>query len=94
MQDVDVMLEPLRAYLVLAEQLAAERALAPAYNIGPDGAAESGGHGLANMRTRFVSMGGDFAIAAVDGGTRITATLPLGRIGMAPPRGQPRLASA
>jgi CDP-glucose 4,6-dehydratase len=34
-------LEPLRAYLVLAEQLAAERALAPAYNIGPDGAAES-----------------------------------------------------
>ena len=59
-----------------------------------DGAAESGGHGLANMRTRFVSMGGDFAIAAVDGGTRITATLPLGRIGMAPPRGQPRLASA
>ena len=59
-----------------------------------DGSGANGGHGIANMRTRFVSMGGNFAISAVDGGTRITATLPLGRISAAAPRGQPRLASA
>lgn len=59
-----------------------------------EGAGANGGHGLANMRTRFVSMGGDFAIAAGEGGTRITARLPLGRVGAAPLRGQPRLASA
>lgn len=59
-----------------------------------DGAADSGGHGLANMRTRFVSMGGSFDIAKTQEGTRITASLPLGRIGAAPPRGRPRLASA
>jgi signal transduction histidine kinase len=48
------------------------------------------GHGLANMRTRFVSMGGDFAIAGDGAGTTIAATLPVGRATAVPPRGRPR----
>lgn len=59
-----------------------------------EGAVSGGGHGLANMRTRFVSMGGDFAIATSQAGTTIAARLPLGRTAAAPPRGRPRLASA
>jgi two-component system, NarL family, sensor histidine kinase DevS len=59
-----------------------------------ESAAGGGGHGLANMRTRFVSMGGEFAIGAAEatggGGTTITATLPLGRSTIPPPRGRPR----
>ena len=53
-------------------------------------AAPGTGHGLANMRTRFVSMGGDFAIRSDGSGTLITASLPLGRTSAAPPRGEPR----
>lgn len=56
-----------------------------------EGAADGGGHGIANMRTRFVSMGGTFAIAARGPGTAINARLPLGRAAAAPPRGRPRM---
>lgn len=59
-----------------------------------DGASTNGGHGLANMRTRFVSMGGSFAIDSTDAGTVISARLPLGRVGAARPRGRPRLVGA
>lgn len=58
-----------------------------------DTASASGGsgHGIANMRTRFVSMGGEFAIASHGAGTAITARLPLGRASAAPVRGRPRM---
>lgn len=36
-----------------------------------------GGHGLANIETRFVSLGGDVSIRSDAGGTRIAASLPL-----------------
>lgn len=44
-----------------------------------DNAAPGKGHGLANMHTRFVSLGGEFTIASTSSGTIITAILPLGR---------------
>ena len=55
---------------------------------GIDPATANGGHGLANMRRRAASLGGDLRIVSVPGrGTTITLNIPYNQMGrIAPPR--------